>query len=415
MTVIERDELPDGAQPRKSVPQGHHPHVLLAAGQRALTELFPGLDNELVEAGAVPFEAGMDLMIHRYGSFWPRVHVGLDLVSFSRPLLDSLLHKRITRESNVVVRDGVTVSGLLGNSSRVTGVVLDGDERLDADLVVDATGRGTRSDRWLSALGYDAPESVEVKIGVGYASRFLRREPGFLPEGKAIYITPTPPSKRAAVLVPVEGDRWLIAMGGWHGDFPKQENDFARFAAELPHPIIHNMLASSEPLSELVAYGFPSSKRRYFEKLQRVPGGYVATGDAVCSFNPIYGQGMTCAAMDALALGRVLDRHGSTEPAMVTEFYREVTRVLATPWRFAVGGDFAFPETTGPKPPAIGLINGYSRRVQLAAKVDPVVRKAFNAVQHLIEPPGLLFRPSIMARVLRAALSGPFGVSKAET
>lgn len=403
VTVIDRDDVPDGAQPRKGVPQGHHPHVLLAAGQRALGELFPGLHDELVLAGAVPFDPGMDLLIHRYGGVWPRVSVGFQSVSFSRPLLDSALKGRVVRESNVEVRDGVAVSGLRGDATRVTGVVLDNGEALDADLVVDASGRGSRSDRWLSSLGCQTPGPVEIKIGVGYASRFLRREPGFLTHGTGILVLPTPPAKRAALLLPVEGDRWLVSMGAWHGDFPKDEKDFVKFAAELPIPTIHDALTAAQPMSDFVSYGFPSSKRRQFENLRRVPAGYVATGDALCSFNPIYGQGMTCAALEALALGRLLDKHGSASSAMAAGFYREAADIIATPWRFAVGGDFAFPETTGPKPRAIGLLNRYSRRIQLAARVDVEARKAFTSVQHLIAPPGILFRPSMVARVLRAS------------
>ena len=297
----------------------------------------------------------------------------------------------------------MAVSGLRGDANRVTGVTLDNGDTLAADLVVDATGRGSRSDRWLAALGCAIPETAEVKIGVGYASLFLRREPSHLTEGKGIFILPTPPGKRAGLLLPVEGDRWLVSMGGWHGDFPKHPGDFPRFAADLPHPTIHKVLQTAEPLSDLTSYGFPSSKRRYFEKLRRVPGGYVATGDAVCSFNPIYGQGMTCATLDALALGRQLDKHGSASSAMAAGFYREIGDILSTPWRFAVGGDFSFPETTGPRPRGISLLNGYSRRIQLASRIDSDVRRAFTSVQHLIAPPTILFTPSMIAKVLRAS------------
>jgi 2-polyprenyl-6-methoxyphenol hydroxylase-like FAD-dependent oxidoreductase len=158
-------------------------------------------------------------------------------------------------------------------------------------------------------------------------------------------------------------------------------------------------------LSEFTSYGFPSNRRRYFERLRQVPGGYVTTGDAVCSFNPIYGQGMTCAALDALALGQTLDKHRDATAAMARDFYRRIARILGTPWRFAAGGDFAFPETQGPKPAGIDLLNGYSRRVQLASKVDPEVRRTFSAVQHLVKSPTALFKPGVVRRVLRGSKS----------
>lgn len=407
VTVVERDVLPESG-PRKGVPQSHHPHVLLAAGLRALDQLMPGLSDDMADAGAVRFEPGTDLSIHRFGGLWRQVDLGLQLISFSRPLLDSLLLKRTKALSNVTIREGVSVSGLTGDASRVTGVVLDTGETLAGDLVVDASGRSGRSDRWLGALGCAVPTTAEVKIGVGYTSQFVRREPGFLPQGKAALIMPELPSRRAGVILPVEGDRWQISMGGWHGDYPRTGADLRGFAAELPLPWIHEKLTTAEPVGEAVTMTFPSSKRRYFEKLNQVPAGYVASGDAVCSFNPIYGQGMTCAALDAITLGRVLARYGTATSEMARAYFREVGNTLATPWRFAVGGDFVFPETTGPRPRGIRLLNGYSRRIQLASKVDPVVRKTFTSVQHLLEPPDVLFKPAMVLRVLRAANgSGP--------
>jgi 2-polyprenyl-6-methoxyphenol hydroxylase-like FAD-dependent oxidoreductase len=271
---------------------------------------------------------------------------------------------------------------------------------------VDATGRGSRSDRWLANLDFPVPETGEIKIGVGYATRVFQREPGILPYGVGLFVLPTPPAeRRAGLILPIEGDRWLVAMGGWHGAFPRNETEFLNFARELPHPAVAEVLASGKPLSEFTSYGFPSNRRRYFERLRQVPGGYVTTGDAVCSFNPIYGQGMTCAALDALALGQTLDKHRDATAAMARDFYRRIARILGTPWRFAAGGDFAFPETQGPKPAGIDLLNGYSRRVQLASKVDPEVRRTFSAVQHLVKSPTALFKPGVVRRVLRGSKS----------
>ncbi len=404
VTVLDRDSLPDEAQPRRGVPQGHHPHVLLAAGQNALAELFPGIHDELVQAGAVPFEPGLDLGFFRFGSLWPRVDTRLKLVSMSRPLLETTLRERVAKQSNVVVRDGLAVSGLISKRAAVTGVRLEDGQVLPADLVVDATGRGSRSDRWLANLDLPVPDTAEIKIGVGYATRVFQREPGMLPFGVGLFVLPTPPAeKRAGLIIPIEGDRWLVGVGGWHGAFPKTEAEFVDFARELPHPGVAEVLANGKPLSEFTSYGFPSSRRRYFDRLRQVPGGYVTTGDAVCSFNPIYGQGMTCAALEAIALGRMVDKHGQATAAMARDFYRRVGAILGTPWRFAAGGDFAFPETRGPKPKGIDLLNGYSRRVQLASKADPEVRRTFTAVQHLVQPPAALFKPAMIRRVLRGS------------
>jgi 2-polyprenyl-6-methoxyphenol hydroxylase-like FAD-dependent oxidoreductase len=425
--VLDRDHLPDDASPRRGVPQGHQGHILLVAGRRALESLFPGLERELLTAGASSFDLGADFSFYRYGLVWPRMRVGLTLVSLSRPLLELTVRKRVVACANVTVRDRAAVSAVTGGDTGVRGVVLDNGEALPADLVVDCTGRGGRSDRWLAALGYPAPPVAEVKVGVAYATRLFRRRPGDLAGAAAgevdaqdggqggsagIFVLPTAPGeKRAGLALPVEGDRWLVSLGGWHIDHPPTEpGDFRRDAAKLPHPAIAGLVASAEPLSDIHTHRFPSSRRRRFEQVRRLPAGYVAVGDAICSFNPVYGQGMTCAALQAIALGSTLDEYGASagfSAAMARDFYRRAAEIITTPWRFAVGGDFAYPETTGPRPPAVDLLNRYSRQVQLASMVSPEVRRAFTSVQHLVDPPGTLFRPAMVAKVLRAARRAP--------
>jgi 2-polyprenyl-6-methoxyphenol hydroxylase-like FAD-dependent oxidoreductase len=323
---------------------------------------------------------------------------------------------------NVTVRPGVAVSGLLPAGPdwtagptgpvgpRIGGGVLERGEPVPADLVVDCSGRGSRSDRWLAALGLPVPEVVEVKVGVGYATRLVRRTASSARElegGQAMLLLPTPPAeKRVGLVLPIEGDRWLVSVGGWHGDHARDGADgFLSFARELPHPAFAAVAGGCEPLTGVATFRFPSSRRRLFERLRRPPAGYLALGDAVCSFNPIYGQGMTCAVLDARALRETLDRHPTASAAMVRDFYRAAAKVISTPWRFAVGGDFAFPETTGPRPRAVHLLNRYSRRVQLAARVSPEVRRAFTGVQQLVLPPSALFAPPVLARVLRGAIA----------
>ena len=420
MTVLDRDDLPVAAVPRRGVPQSQHGHVLLVSGQRVLEELFPGLSAALVESGATPLETGLDLRFYRYGLLWPTVPTGFEILAMSRPLLEHALRTRVAELPNVSVRAGVAVSGLLPagpewtagpvgvRDAAIGGVRLDDGVELPADLVVDCSGRGSRSDRWLAALGLPAPGAVEVKIGVGYATRLLRRSPGEFPEGKALLLLPAPPREKCSGLIlPIEGDRWLVSVGGWHGEFPGADPDeFRQHAEALPHPAVAQLLARAEPLTGVMAYQFPSSRRRSFELLPAPPGGYVALGDAICSFNPIYGQGMTCAALEARELGRVLDRHGGASQAMARDFYRAVAGVIAVPWRFAVGGDFAFPETVGPRPRGLALLNVYTRGVQRAAQVSVDVRRTFTGVQQLVMPPSALFSPRILAKVLRAAVGG---------
>ena len=404
--VLDRDALPGDASPRRGVPQGAQPHILLVSGLQELTALFPGLDDELIAAGGTRFDMGVGLCAYRYGRRWPAAPSGVELVSVSLPQLEEVVRARVERLAGVVIRDQVAVSALAGSAGVVTGVVLDTGETLDADLVVDSTGRGARSDRWLAALGLPTPEHLEVKVGVAYTSRLYRRRPGDLPGWQAVFTLPTAPEERMMGLaMPVEGDRWLAAIGGWHVDEPPADaTSFERHAGELPDPILAELLSRAEPLTEPVVTRFPSSRRRLFERLPAPPAGYLALGDAICSFNPVYGQGMTCAAKEASALGRVLDRHGRKPgPAMARAFYGEAATIVATPWQLAVGGDFSYPQTVGPRPRGLRIRRWYGRRIAYASQIDSRVNRTYLRVQQLLDPPAVLTRPGFVLTVLRMA------------
>lgn len=403
VTVLDRDTLPGEPVPRRGVPQGNHPHILLASGLRELDARFPGFEAELIAAGGTKFDSGTGLCAYRLGRRWPPAPTGVALVAATRPLIEGLLRDRVTKLPGVTLRDHVAVSGLAGSAAGVTGVVLDSGETIGAGLVVDCTGRGARSDRWLTALGLPTPAQVEVKVGVAYASRLYRRRPGDLPDWEAVFTLPTAPHERVdGLALPVEGGRWLVGIGGWHfPEVPADAEAFEQFARDLPDPLLGELIGRAEPLSDVMVAKFPSSRRRLFEKLAEPPSGYVALGDAICSFNPIYGQGMSCAAFSARALGAALDKHSGT--AMARDYYAAVAGILETPWQFAVGGDFAYPQTTGPRPRGIKLRNWYSRQIAYASQIDSGVNRAFSRVQHLIDPPSTLMKPAFVLRVLRKA------------
>ena len=409
VVVVDRDHLPDSAQPRRGVPQGRAPHTVLLAGQNALGDLFPQIQDELITSGANVFDAGSDLLMWRFGELWPPMPFGFDLITMTRPLLEVTVRRRVAALPAMTIRDGVAVAGLVGNDrGGVIGVRLDDGEVILSDLVVDCSGRGGRSDRWLSALGYPTPDTAEVKIGVGYACRLLRRKPIDLPSGRALMVFPTAPQeKRIGVAVPVEDDQWLVGVGGWHGQIPAAgEAAFLAFARSLPYSGFGELVETAEPLTDVVVHRFPSSRWRRFDRLRRLPAGYLALGDAIASFNPIYGQGVTVAVLEAQALGRELDRAASTVrmagARMAGRFYRATAGLVAVPWRFAVSADYLYPETNGAKPLGADLLNQYSLRIQHAARTSAEVRRQFVAVQHLVAPPSDLMRPAMIAKVLRA-------------
>ena len=279
---------------------------------------------------------------------------------------------------------------------------------IEADIVVDAMGRGgNQANHWLSAIGYPVPDVETVKVGVGYGTREYHREPGDELGQSMTLVLDEPPKLRAAAVFAVERDRWIVTLAGWHGDHPPTDDEgFARFAESLPDPVVGRTVRRLTPASEVRLYQFPASRWRHFEHLKRVPAGYVATGDALCSFNPLYAQGMTVGILEAELLGRSIDRHGLGE-RLPAEFYRAAAKIISVPWQMATGADFAYPQTVGKRPFGINLLNAYVRKVVLAAHVRTDVNDLMIRVSHLLTPLSALLAPATVARVLIAARRSP--------
>jgi 2-polyprenyl-6-methoxyphenol hydroxylase-like FAD-dependent oxidoreductase len=268
--------------------------------------------------------------------------------------------------------------------------------------MVDATGRGSRLPAWLAALGCAAPAEERVEVRLGYATRAYRRAIAPEPGALAVVGTPAPGSTRAGVMQAIEGDRWLVTLIGYLGDYPPADDTWFRaFAASLPTPEISALVAHGEPLGEPVSYRFPASQRRRYERLTRFPEGLLAIGDALCSFNPAYGQGMTVAALEARVLGTCL---ADGVDRLAPRFFARTARIIDTPWRIAVGGDLRYPEVEGARGPMVRFINWYLGRLHRAGWRDPEVAKAFQRVANLVAEPSSLLRPRIAWRVLRGNL-----------
>ncbi len=404
VTVLDRDQLPAGSDPRKGVPQGRHAHALLAGGARTIAELFPGIMEELVEGGAVLLEFD-DGRWHQAGGYRAQCLIERKVISASRPYLEGTIRRRVSQLVDVRIERGVGVDGLVCERDRITGVRIAGEapQVVDADLVVDCSGRSSQATRWLEGVGFPAPRVVEVRCQMQYATRILRRSASDLDAAFAVIIESPPHGKRAAFLMPIEGDRWIATVtAGYGAEAPTDEAGFAAAAAALPSPELHEALTAAEPLSPLLTHRLASSQRRRFEKQRRVPAGFLALGDSICSFNPVYGQGMSSAVLQAAELGACLQQHPN-DRRLVRAFYRRAAKVIANPWAIAVGADFAYPETTGPKPAGTDLVNRYMKRVLLAAQVSAEVNTAMIRVQNLLAPPTSLLRPSMMRAVRSAA------------
>jgi 2-polyprenyl-6-methoxyphenol hydroxylase-like FAD-dependent oxidoreductase len=398
VTILERDLLPTTPDHRRGVPQARHTHGLLAGGREQLERMFPGLTQQAIDGGAVPSDIVESCHWFISGGRMAQVHSGLEALGLSRPFLESIVRQRTLAIPNIATRQGVTVEGLVtsADQSRVTGIVLNG-EPLAADLVIDATGRASKTPLWLKDLGYPAPPEEKIEIGVRYTTRHFLRRPTDLDGKMAAIIPPTPGPKRGGVMIAQEGHRWTVTLISHFGEpAPEDLAGFIAWSGTLPAAYIYNVIRHAEPIGEAAQAGMPASLRRRYEALDRFPQGFLVIGDALCSFNPIYGQGMTVAAMEARALSETLAEPG---PALARRFFTRAARAVDAPWTMAVGNDLRMPETIGPRTLPVRLINWYVTKLQRAAHTDGVLACAFHRVGNLLDPPASLLRPHLAWRV----------------
>lgn len=423
VVLMERDRIPDGPAPRKGTPQAVHPHGLLARGREVMETLFPGFTASLVAQGAVIGDLGEAIAMQTDGQRFASRHAGHVSLGASRLAIEAELRRRVQALPGVRLLDQVSVIAPVLRDGRVVGVQWHPVEtegallHMDAQLVVDCSGRGSRAPAWLRDWGYTPPVRERVDVGIVYASAYYERDALILPEPAAVICAATPERPRPGVLIAQEPDpqgraRWVVGVGGYQGDHPiATPEGMLERARAIGNPEITALTESGRRIGPVMRYAFPSSLRRRYERLREVPRGFLVMGDALTSFNPIYGQGMTVAACEAMVLREVLAR-GLEHPAPA--FFKAAARIIDVPWDLTVGGDLALPMVPGPRPMPVRVINAYIARLQRAARVDAEVSVALQKVIHLVAPPASLFAPGLMWRVWRHGAPRPVDAMTSE-
>lgn len=405
VTVVDRDAVRDADGWRRGVSQGRHLHGLQPRGQQVIEELFPGLTAEIVAAGGQTGDVAANVRVHLAGRQVRKPDSGLVMLSVSRPFLERHVRERVLALSGVELVERCDVVRLLATADhrRVTGVrlvVAGAEADVMADLVVDATGRGSRTPVWLEEWGYGRVEEEKVAIGLGYATRLYRLGSGLAEDELAINTIASPEVPRGGICTRIEGDRAIVTAYGILGDHPPTDPDgFTAFLESLAVPDLAKALADAEPLTDPVPYRYPAGQRRRYERMREFPAGLLPIGDAVCSFNPSYAQGMTVAALSAL----VLREHLRPEPDARAYLRDLAADVVDHSWEMMVFSDLAHPAVPGRRGLKLRLTNAYTRQAQLAATVDDRVAATFMRVGGLVDPPTKLLHPDMIIRVLRGA------------
>jgi len=415
VTIIERDRFPKKPQPRQGVPQSYHPHVLLLQGQLILERLFPKLKDELLCNGAQCVNWTMDFRWLLMGNWTPRFPSEMVSLACTRNLLEAVIRQRLVNDTRVKLLEANQVTGLLTNTDNtaVVGVRLqdsNGKEaEIPAQLVVDASGRNSKAPKWLQSLGYEMPQETTVKSFLGYATRWYQTLGKSPVDYKMLYLMPKAPDHpRGGVIHQVEDGLWLVNLIGVGRDYPPlDEAGFLNFALSMCIPELYEAIKEAQPISPVYGYQRTENRWRHYEQLSRLPENFVMLGDAVCAFNPVYGQGITVAALGALTLDRCLKRQKpSCSDRVLTgfaqRFQKQLAKVNVVPWLMATGDDFRWPTTEGGQPNfRIRLQHWYLNQVMLAASESTEVYKVLLEVIHLLKPPTVLFQFKVLIHILK--------------
>ena len=402
VSIVERDRLPADAIPRSGVPQSEQAHILLRRGLVAMESLLPGLEQEMLEAGGRPFNTGRMPWLGEFG-WMPQTDWAYPIISLSRPLLEHLVRRRVRALPLVEFRDETRVTGL--RRTEDGWQVMDHEHVVaTGEVVVDASGRGSRMPHWLADLAVTVPEVSEIDPRLGYASRRYR---GSLPLTTGAVVGATPETLAGALILPVEGNSWIVCAAGYGERRPgRTSQEFDAFLADLSDPVLAEAISQLEPETEVSIHRQTGNRRHAYGRSVDWPTGLLVVGDALCAFNPTFGQGISVAAIEAAELRSALTRYTGTSRS-TRSIQRRLAAAVELPWSVVTSEDLRMPTTDGERNRVQRLTGAWTRRIaQLATAGDEDCTRTFSSVYHLMGSPWLLFRPRVVAAVVGSVLRG---------
>lgn len=392
--VFDRDQLPDHPVARAGVSQGPHIHGLLRRPFDIACELFPNFESELSTGGGIKLTYGTQARFHDAGDWQPKRDLGISIYSQSRPLLEHHLRRAASGCPGTTFHPSVTVSDYIVERDEVTGVLITKDngeaDIVDADLVVDAGGRGSNILALLKSHGYGEVETVEFGVGIAYTSAFFSRTMMAGEEPHAFVIRGNVPNTRSGVMFPVEDDRWVISLSGRFDEIPPAEDEgFFAFARQLEDSVLFDTISRERRVSDYSRFMIPRIYFRHYETMPRFPKRLLPIGDTVTGFNPVYGQGMAVAAQHALAIRDLLVElaaNGGGLADLGLDALARVSEESGTAWNMSAPIDLVYPQTTGERPPDLVEKTEFSKYIRRRIEVDPDLHALYFRVMNLLEP-----------------------------
>jgi len=415
VTVLERDRIEDRPALHQSIPQGNHLHGLLLGGQQVMASLYPGFLDKLTTLGAVRCRAGTELVFYLpagkafsvTGTVREPRDLGFDITCHSRELLEYCVRQCTLAHTNITFASESTVQGLVYEDGRVRGVRYQqsGEAHILAtDFVVDAGGRRSHAPRWLTELGFHAPEETTIGIDIAYGStKFRVPEHYDEPDRLQLFIGPPPDFPNGAIMEIIEHNTWHVTLMGRFGDYPPRDPEgFLAFAQALHTPRLYDLIKDAERVSDITTYRFPTSIQRHYERLTTFPEGFLVLGDAISSFNPFYGQGMSSAALQVQALQQLLTERAAWArglDGLALAFFPQAAQIIETPWTLTSNQDLAYPRTHGARPADLEERVQYFMDVDAFTAEDDEVYRLLIAVLNLAKPISALRQEPLRSRV----------------
>lgn len=416
VTMLERDHIDSQPALHKSIPQGNHLHALLYGGQQVIASLYPDFIDTLEQLGAVRVRVGKDIVFYipdgkAYsitGTVREPRDLGFDSHAQSRGLLEYCVRRCTLEHTKVAFQSDCAVQELVYEDGRVHGVryTRGGDSQiLAADFVVDAGGRGSRVPHWLTELRFQAPAETTIGVDFAYSSAKFRKPPAYAePERMLIFYGAAPYQVRQGLMEEIEEGLLHVSLAGRFGEYPPDtEEGFLGFAKALFTPKLYDLIKDAERVSDITHYRFPTSVQRHYERLTAFPEGLLVLGDAISSFNPIYGQGMSSAALQVKALQELLAQRAAGEQGLeglALSFFPKAAEIIVTPWTLAATQDFAYPQTRGTRPPDLAESSQYFAAVDALTVEDVEVHKLMTEVFALAKPLSALREEPLRSRVM---------------